>query len=285
MVALRQIRVLSLLLIATWPLFAPARTTNTEIYISTIEYPPLFQSAKIPGMGYGVASDLTQAAFEAVNINVKFVHLPMSRAVVSVSSQQYPANLGSINWFIKDGKEESVEVVNLFNIAFLLYYKKEKFPDGVHFKELSELKNLHIGNVRGSSTTPVVTQAGLNIHWFRTLEQNFRVLNAGRIDLAIGGESAGWTLIKSLYPDTHQQFATAENSIHQVPIGLVFHRSQQQLIEKFKLGIDVILQNGTYMDIAKRYYGNKALDEHFLTRNIHKRQKMLSEESESLTNK
>ncbi len=278
---LRQFGVLALLIIVSWPAISEnqIKTAHTDILISTIEYPPLFQSVEIPGKGYGVASDLTIAAFQSVNVNVKFAYYPMSRAVVSVTSQGYPANLGSINWFIKDRQDQSVEVVNLFNIDFKLYYKKTRFPGGLDYDKLSDLKHLQIGNVRGSSTTPVVTQAALNIHWFRSLEQNFKVLNANRIDLAIGGESAGWTLIKSLYPGLHHHFSTVEKSIHQVPIGLVFHKSQQDLIAEFNKGIDIILRNGTYMDIVQRYYGDKALNENFLTRNIRERQNFLSGKS------
>lgn len=271
---------LSLLILAPWPGLAQAEAVpaSTEIRLSTIEYPPLFQSTQIPGKGYGIASDLTQAAFEAVNISVKFDYIPMARTVDSVINQRHPANLGSINWFIKDRKEKSVKVVNLFNIGFKLFYKKVRFPKGLDYDRLSDLKTLQIGNVRGSSTTPVVNKAGLNIRWISTLEQNFKMLNADRIDLAVGGETAGWTLIKSLYPDTSYQFAAAEKPIHQVPIGLVFHRSERNLIERFNQGIDIILQNGTYMDIVQRYYGDKARDEHFLTQNIRERQSLLNVE-------
>lgn len=280
----RQPWALSLLILASWPGLALAQTepASADVRLSTIEYPPLFQSTKIPGKGYGVASDLTQAAFDAVNVSVKFDYIPMARAVGSVITERHPANLGSINWFIKDRKDKSVKVVNLFNIGFKLFYKKVRFPKGLDYNRLSELKELQIGNVRGSSTTPVVNKAGLNIRWLSTLEQNFKMLNADRIDLAVGGETAGWTLIKSLYPNTSYQFAAAEKPIHQVPIGLVFHRNQQHLINQFNEGIDIILQNGTYMKIVQRYYDEKMLDEHFLTQNIRERQSLLNGEPNPL---
>ncbi len=276
--------VLSLMILASWPELTQAEATSagSEVRLSTIEYPPLFQSTRIPGKGYGVASDLTQAAFEAVNIRVKFDYIPMARAVDSVIAEHHPANLGSINWFIKDRKDQSVKVVNLFNIGFKLFYKKVRFPKGLDYERLSDLKTLQIGNVRGSSTTPVVNKAGLNIRWISTLEQNFKMLNADRIDLAVSGETAGWTLIKSLYPDTSYQFEAAKKPIHQVPIGLVFHRSERNLIERFSQGIDIILQNGTYMKIVHRYYGDEVLDEHFLTQNIRERQSLLNEEPNPL---
>lgn len=249
-----------------------ASDTDRSIRISTIEYPPLFQSQEIPGKGYGVASDLTVAAFKAVNIKVTFDYIPMARSVISVVTKRHPANLGSINWFIKDQKQQHVDVVNLFNINFMLFYRKNRFPSGISYEHLSELQDFSIGNVRGSSTTPIVNNANLNLRWITALEQNFKMLNANRIDLAIGGETAGWALIKSLYPNTVDNFAVVKKPVHRVPIGLVFHKEQKLLSEQFNKGIDTILKNGTYFQILERYYGKEHISRGLLTKNIIEKQ-------------
>lgn len=245
-----------------------AQDQDLQIRISTIEYPPLFQSTHLPGKGYGVASDLTVAAFNAVNAEVKFDYIPMIRSVSSVIARRHPASLGSINWFIKDQKEHAVEVVNLFNISFKLFYKKSRFPSGMSYQQLSELKPFSIGNVRGSSTTPVVNRARLNIRWISALEQNFRMLNADRIDFAIGGETAGWTLIQTLFPGEESQFAVVDKAIHTVPIGLVFHKDEQVLIQKFRQGIHRIIKDGSYFRILERYYKKEQITSSLLTTNI-----------------
>ncbi|MBB1488468.1 substrate-binding periplasmic protein [Oceanospirillum sediminis] len=245
-----------------------AQDLYSRIRISTIEYPPLFQSAYLPDKGYGVASDLTIAAFQAVNVDVKFDYIPMIRSVNSVVTRRHPASLGSINWFIKDQKEHAVEAVNLFNISFKLFYKKARFPSGMSYQKLSELKPFSIGNVRGSSTTPVVNRAHLNIRWTSALEQNFRMLNADRIDFAIGGETAGWTLIQTLFPGEEGQFAVIDEAIHTVPIGLVFHKDEQGLIQKFRQGIHRIIKDGSYLRILARYYRKEQITSSLLTPNI-----------------
>ncbi|OPX54623.1 extracellular solute-binding protein, family 3 [Oceanospirillum multiglobuliferum] len=248
---------------------------NSAIRLSTIEYPPLFQSEKIPGKGYGVASDLTEAAFKAAGVTIEFDYIPMIRSVESVVTERHPANLGSINWFIKDKADDLVEVVNLFNIHFMLFYKKSTFKKDIAYQALSELQIYNIGNVRGSSTTPVVTDAGLNIQWVSKLELNFRMLNADRIDFAIGGETAGWALIGKLFPDSVNKFTTVKKPILTVPIGLVFHKNQTGLIEKFNQGLDTILANGTYYEILERYYSKAQIAENLLTDNIANKAKAL----------
>lgn len=255
--------------------YSATSLANSTIRISTIEYPPLFQSEKIPGKGYGVASDLTEAAFKAVGLPIQFDYIPMIRSVESVIAGRHPANLGSINWFIKDKTDHLVETVDLFNIHFMLFYKKSRFEQDITYQNLSELKTYNIGNVRGSSTTPVVTDANLNIHWVSKLELNFKMLNADRIDLAIGGETAGWALIGKLFPEDIPQFATVKKPILTVPIGLVFHKEQTGLIEQFNQGLDIILANGTYFQILERYYAKEQITENLLTDNIVQKAKAL----------
>lgn len=239
-----------------------------KVKLSTIEYPPLFQSKFIPGKGYGIASDLTIEAFKAVGIDVNFKFIPMARCVQSVTLKKNPANLGSINWFMKDKKEDLVDVVNLFYINFMLFHKKKRFPEGISYENLSELKKYIIGNVRGSSTTPVVEKAALNIEWVSKLELNFKKLHAERLDFAIGGGISGWTMIREMFPESVNDFTTVAKSILKVPIGLVFHRDQIRLINKFKEGITIILENGMYYKILEKYYGIDQVSEEILTPDV-----------------
>lgn len=241
---------------------------SEKVTLSTIEYPPLFQSKVIPGKGYGIASDLTIEAFKAVDIDAKFDFIPMVRCVESVTLKKYPANLGSINWFTKDKKENLAVVVDLFYINFMLFHKKKRFPEGITYENLSELKKYNIGNVRGSSTTPVVEKAALNIEWVSKLELNFKKLYADRLDFAISGGISGWALIRELHPDSVNDFTTVKKPILKVPIGLVFHKDQGNLIKKFKKGIDTILENGKYYEILERYYGKDQVSDEIFTSNI-----------------
>lgn len=241
------------LIFVFFSLGATRLSASESIEISTIEYPSLFQSIAQPGLGHGAAQDITTAAFKTANIIPSYAYQPMIRAVDSVISKRYPANLGSINWFIKDGKEGDVETVDLMYINFSLFYIRSRFPDPREWPTFEQLKNFQIGNVRGSSTTPVVDSLGIKPEWVSSLELNLRKLSAGRLDFAIAGEKAGWTLINQLYLQP-EKFATLPDPIHVVPISLVFHRDQKELKQRFEQGLCHIIANGTYLEIMQRYY-------------------------------
>ncbi len=240
-----------LIAIASMNVFA--EPASDKIRISTIEYPSLFQSQPQPGLGHGAAQDITTAAFKAAGLDADYAYQPMIRAVESVVEKRFPANLGSINWFIKDNKQDQVETVDLLYINFRLFYLKSRFNPDSPEPAAEELKNYRIGNVRGSSTTPVVHSLGIKPDWISTLELNFRKLDAGRIDFAIAGEKAGWTLINQLFLDA-DAFATLSEPIHVVPISLVFHKTERNLKDRFEKGLCHIIKDGSYLEIMQRYY-------------------------------
>lgn len=253
---------------------SPSQAGNA-VRISTIEYPPVFQSERIPGKGYGIALDLTQAAFEAAGITVDFVFIPMIRSVESVTKRRYPANLGTVRWFEQKGEQDAVNVVNLININFMLFYKRTRFSDTAALHSLDDLKGYRIGNVRGSSTTPVVQAAGLNIDWISRLDLNFKKLQAERIDFAIASEAAGWTLIDQLYPDALSEFSVVQEPIYRIPVGVVFHKEEQPLAARFRDGVARIIQNGQYARIVDRYYDSSKITLSLFPDNILRQQPML----------
>ncbi len=235
-----------------------------KLKLCTIEYPPIFQSKLLPGLGYGVASDITVEAFKAVNIDVSFDYIPMIRSVGYVVENKYPAILGTISWFIRDKKEHLVQSVDLLTIHFLLFYKKSKFPEGITYENLNELSKYKIGNVRGSSTTPIVEKANFDIEWVSKLELNYKKLYAGRLDFAIGAGISGWGILRDLYPDSVNDFSAVKKPIKTIPISLVFSKNQSDLKEKFRQGIDIILENGKFYKITERYYGKDNVSDDIL---------------------
>lgn len=233
-----------------------ARDLSDTVEISTIEYPSLFQSKPTPGVGYGAARDLTDAAFHRVGMATRYTFLPMVRSVESVMNRRFDANLGSANWFVQSGHFDQVVSETLLYINFKLFYRKSRFPKGVGFDTFSDLNDYRIGNVRGSSTTPVVKRLALKIDWISSLELNFRKLMAGRVDFAISGELAGWDQLEKLFPGQRDEFATIPVPIHIVPISVVFHKDESEVAARFRKGLDLLIDDGTYEQIVSRYYTN-----------------------------
>ena len=239
-----------------------------KIEISTINYPPLFQSEAYPGGGHGISCDITVAAFKEVGVEVEYKFIPLARCVYSIVKKQNPANLGTINWFQKENKLDLVQGVNLFTAKILFFYKKKKYPQGTTYDDLSDMKKYKIGNIRGSATTPLVEKAGLNIDWANDLEQNIKKLNGNRFDFAIAVDSAGWAMIETLFPDKLDEFGTIDKPILTLPISLIFHKDQSELLTQYKTGLEKIVKNGNFIKIMEKYYGKDRVSDDIFSNEI-----------------
>lgn len=226
-----------------------------KITMSVINSPPYYTADALPGEKRGVAIDLTSEAWKAVNVDVTFEFIPMARAVWSVIEHHHAAMLGTPQWFAKENKAHLIEAIDLLKIRFLFFYKKSKFPDGFAYEALHELKKFTVGNVRGSSTLPYLQAAGLNLELVGEVEQNFKKLYTGRIDLAVGVDLSGWAILQKLYPDARQEFATIEKSFFSALISAIFPKKQTRLIQKFRNGLGKLVEDGTYQKIIEEYYG------------------------------
>lgn len=235
--------------------FAPTNAMSQERYLlSTIEYPPLFQASETAGKGFGIARDITTAAYKAVGREVAYEIIPMKRS--TLMEKKYIANVGAINWFKNANMMDKVVYANVTHSKFVLFYKKEKFPGGISFTKAEDLKSYgSIGNVRGSSTTKVVEKAGLKIDWASDLGQNFKKLKGNRYDLAISIELAGWATLDSLYPSEVVQYDRNPKGILEIPISTTFLKENQAAYEELMKGLKLIAANGEFMAILERYYG------------------------------
>ena len=231
--------------------------------LSTIEYPPLFQEKEIPGKGFGIALDLTTEAFKAVGKEVKYKIIPMKRCILM--EKKYIANVGAINWFKNANMMDKVLYVNVTHSKFVLFYKKNKFPNDITFSKLEDLKQFgNIGNVRGSSTTKLVENAGLSIDWASSLELNFKKLHNDRFDLAISIQLAGWATLMHLYPSAIEQYSCSSKAILEIPISITFLKENKTIYDEFIKGIRMIAANGKFMEILEKYYGKEKIPEEVL---------------------
>jgi len=254
----------AMVLLLSTPAFA-----SENITMAVIDSPPYYIAHPGPGEKRGVAIDLTTEVWQAMDVDVSFRFIPMARAVWSVIEQRNTAMLGTPQWFAKENKAHLIEAVDLLIIRFLFFYKKDRFPDGLSYDQLHELKQYRIGNVRGSSTLPLFQRAGLNLELVGEVEQNFKKLYADRIDLAVGVDLSGWAILQKLYPSSIHQFSTIKKPFFSAYVSAVFLKEQTDLIQKFRNGLEKILGNGTYQRIIKEYYGRDLVLEDIVPENLH----------------
>lgn len=235
--------------------FCTTTFASEQVTLSTIEYPPFNQSEVLPNGGRGVLIDLVAEAFTAANVSVTFEFIPMARVVWSVVKKNHAATLGMEEWFAKENKEHLVETVELLNMNIVVFYKKDRFPEGLSYEHLRDLKSYTVGIVRGSSLIPLLEEAGVHVEPVSQIDQNFKKLSAGRLDLVVAVDLGGWTILRDLYPDFVDNFSTVKKPLLVNPAGLIFLKEHDRLIQTFRKGLGIILKNGTYYEILERYYG------------------------------
>jgi polar amino acid transport system substrate-binding protein len=240
------------------PIYSEIAVGQDTYCLSTIEYPPLFQKNETPGKGYGIARDITTEAFLAMGYKVTYKIIPMVRCIKM--NKKYVANVGAINWFKNAQMMDKVVYANVAHSKFVLFYKKKKFPNGISFSSIDDLKKYgKIGNVRGSSTTKIVQKAGLNIDWASSLETNLKKLGANRYDLAISIQLAGWSTLEQLIPEEINEYECSQKAIFEIPISVTFLKENKAVCDQLINGLITIANNGKYMEILKRYYGKSII--------------------------
>ena len=232
---------------------APVNASKS-IKIAMIDYPPLM------GINGGLMTDMAREAFKSQGIEAQFHILPMSRIALALSEGHVPAVLGTRAWsFLKE-----VVAVRIFYSGMNFFSLKSKFPNGVEFSKLEELKKYEIGYSRGGSLMPLFTKAGLVPNLVVSGDQNVKKLYFNRIDMFASTELAGWGIIEKYYPDKLHEFTMSENTIMEISGDIIFEKKQTQLVSTFRKGLNHIKKNGTAMNILKAYFKGRKIPDYLL---------------------
>lgn len=227
-----------------------AEDNSKTIQIATIDYPPLM------GVQNGVMTEIVTEAFKSKGITIEYKIYPMSRIVWSVTEGNDLAVVGSRAWFHKANNIKNVHPVSIYYTGLNFFSLKEKFPQGVIFEKLEDLKKYKIGYVRGGSLIPIFNKANLKLELVTALSQNASKVYTGRVDMFAATELGGWGVIQKHYPNEMNKFTISKKYIHQINGDIVFAKNQVALMEIFQQGFEIIKNNGTYLKILKKYYIN-----------------------------
>lgn len=133
-----------------------------SIVMSAIDYPPYTIPVSSGGTVGGLASEIAVEAGRAAGIDVRIEIVPMARAGWFIAERKHQALLGLADWVA--GEKFETEVIDILNLGFVFYYKKSRFPAGLAYRTLEELRPYRIGNIRGSSTLGILEGVGLTFN-------------------------------------------------------------------------------------------------------------------------
>ena len=154
-------------------------------------------------------------------------------------------------------EDDGTDIVPLLKTKLVFFFKKDKFPDGVRYENLSDLSDQRIGDLRGSPQVEIFKENGIKIEFANEIIQNFKKLEANRVDLIICSDLSGLQIVKDFFPDSIDDFDMTEESLYIIDDGIIFLKEKEEMVNKFKKGLEVIKENGTYQKIVDKYYNLK----------------------------
>ncbi len=231
---------------------APA---SSEVILTTGDWPPyVFET----GNDKGPMVDIVMAAFKEVGITPKIVFYPWKRAEDEVRQGKAFA---AFPYAITPARQEEFDFSEpMYVVKAKFFYNKKYHAAGVPFDKLEDLRNYKIGGLLGSWYEPNFKDAGLQMEYVDSMDKNIQKLALGRIDLTVDEENTNWYLIRKLFPNEADQFATLEKPLEQPGVvndlSLMVSRSypnSAELLKQFNTGLAAIRANGTFKQILEKY--------------------------------
>jgi uncharacterized protein (TIGR02285 family) len=147
----------------------------------------------------GIAVELARRIFERIDgWQASFPLIPWNRALREVES----GSKDGIVILLKTPDRERYMAYTepLFTARALMWYSVKRFPSGFDWKELADLAPYRLGITRGYSYGDEIDGAievgRLRVTEVPTAERLFAMLARDRLDLALAGDSVGYTLAR-----------------------------------------------------------------------------------------
>ncbi|MBS1169267.1 MAG: uncharacterized protein H6R01_185 [Burkholderiaceae bacterium] len=226
--------------------------------VAMFDYPPIYQA----GSDKGVAGDIVVAAFRAMGTEVDVRFLPPARMIKYVAEGKVSCAVGGRVLFDDPAVASEVSVGSLILfVSQTFLYDKRRFPNGLKYSHLSDLRELHIGALSSSGIMGYLQRTGnLRLHGNTTHEGLSRQLQAGRIDLWATVDLTGYHYMRSVFGGEAENFDHTA-SFNRGDVSFVCSRTRDPngvYIRQFADGLARIKRDGTFIQIMAKYYGGRS---------------------------
>jgi polar amino acid transport system substrate-binding protein len=230
--------------------FSSKGSAQTTLIIATGEHAPhVSENPKD-----SILTEIFDEVAHEMGVKFVFKFMPWKRCELSVEKLEA---WGAIPYVSTPEREKK------FYFSDKLYDNQSKFffySGGPHkeipYAELTDLKGYRIGAVRGYYYEKEFLDAGLNVEYAASEEQNFRKLKAGRVDLVPADEVLGFFLIRKLFPKEVGNFSTLPKPLNVSANYLMTSKQYpdtQGLLAKFNVALRKIKENGVVQRIVAEH--------------------------------
>lgn len=193
-----------------------------------------------------VAARLLKDIYKHAGMTVNITPLPGARATAVVLAGEKDGEVARIPaYFIKNPSLVKVDPAYYYLTTGVF----AKSDTGITVSSKEDLKKYKVGIVRGIAHAEAATQGLVDLQVTATYEQLYKMLDAGRIDVAIDEGINGPVTVRALrLKGISQVGEVARLDLHQVLIA-----SRKDLAPKISAAITALKDSGELAKLTKRY--------------------------------
>lgn len=232
------------------PLIARAEET---LVIATNIYPPYVtedvENSFLPGLFDEIGREM--------GVRFKFEILPWLRCEQNVEDH---SAWGAIPYRKTDAREKRFAFSDPLYLqdSHFFAYDAHGIKPQYNYSDLTELRGLRIGGIQGYYYESWFEEAGLDMDFAHSEEQNLRRLKAGRIDLFPSATTLAWYQIRALFPPEEvANFYTVETPlIDGAGLHLMTSKTypdNDTLLVRFNKALHIVQQNGTFAQLVEKF--------------------------------
>ncbi|MCP4749384.1 MAG: hypothetical protein GY866_00690 [Proteobacteria bacterium] len=232
-----------------------------NVNVLALDFPPFGSENMIPGKGHGTSYDSIKAAFNRVGIETTISFQPLKRAMHSFGTmrREYPIILvgpSALKAFNLPRNDIGMVHIDTFRVSFCYFKSHRSKP--IIWNELSDLKPYTIGVMIGSPSTALLRNAGLTLDPTPKADSLIKKVYNKRNDVQLNVVSISHFLAKQLFPNAYRDFTCTSKPLYTFANGLSYWKNDAKTrhsMERFRKGFGEILNNGTYLKILRKYWG------------------------------
>lgn len=202
----------------------------------------------------GFDVEITQAMCDAAKLTCEFKTLDLDGMVPALNQKKLDAL--AAGYAITEKRKKNLAFADRYRTSDKRFVTCK--PE--IFKDISPdaLKSHIIGTQSGTSSVDYFNNnySGSEIRLYKSMDEAFQDLAAGRLDLAMATEPIGYTFI-SQAANAACAFVgprIKDEKLFGAGVGIAFRLDDTELVEKFNAALKAIRADGTYDTINKRYF-------------------------------